>query len=148
MERQPSLGPETAPRPAPEGSVPAEGVEVVEDREDVSDQVSPVARDPRAAGRGGRLFEIDCAPCHGKDGRGGGIVSRKFPPAPDLRHVSICRRTDGFLYGTITAGGRAMPPMREGLRARDRWDLVARVREIQRGGCTGVAPSDATGEAP
>jgi len=55
--------------------------------------------------------------------------------------VSICARSDGFLYGTLTAGGRAMPTMREGTTSQDRWDLVAFVRTLQSEGCVGkLAP--------
>jgi hypothetical protein len=64
-----------------------------------------------------------------------------------LRHVSICKRSDGFLYGTLTAGGKAMPAMREGISSRDRWALVALVRALQREGCVGtLGPQD--GVAP
>ncbi|NOY93425.1 MAG: cytochrome c [Deltaproteobacteria bacterium] len=112
---------------------------MVETREDVEDMLSPVANDGHSAERGAALFGIHCVACHGSDGRGGGKVSEKMPPAPDLRHISICRRTDGFIYGTITAGGRAMPSLREGLSTRDRWDLVSFVRELQSAGCEGSA---------
>lgn len=139
MADQPSLAPGEAPRPEPEGSIPVGGVEILEDREAAEGLPNPYAGDPAAAARGGRLFQGHCAFCHGADGHGRGKVSDKFPPAPDLRHVAICRRTDGFLYGTLTAGGRAMPPAREGLTRRDRWDLVAFVRQLQREGCTGSA---------
>jgi hypothetical protein len=59
-------------------------------------------------------------------------VSRFFPPAPDLAYVKVRERTDGFIWGTISYGGKAMPPGGEGLTPDDRWDLVNWVREIQR----------------
>ncbi len=82
--------------------------------------------------RGKVLFGARCAPCHGPEGRGGGPVSRFFPPAPDLAYVKVRERTDGFIWGTVSYGGKAMPPAREGLTETDRWDLVNWVREIQR----------------
>jgi len=146
MDQQPSVQPLMAPRPAPEGSVPVGGVERLEDREDDDDLASPLADDPGAAARGKRLFSIHCTMCHGDDGRGKGRLSKVFPPAPDLRYRTICRRSDGFIYGTITAGGRAMPSLREGLTSRDRWSLVAYVRQIQQDGCVGhpAAPEGGT----
>lgn len=147
MDQQPSVQPLMAPRPAPEGSVPVGGVEHLEDREDDADLTSPLGNDPSVVARGKQLFGIQCSMCHGDDGHGNGRLSKVFPPAPDLRYRTVCRRTDGFIYGTITAGGRAMPSMREGLTARDRWSLVAYVREIQREGCVG-RPAEPEGDTP
>jgi mono/diheme cytochrome c family protein len=147
MEQQPAVQPLDEARPAPPGSVPLGGVESLDDREDDKDATAPYALDAAAAARGAHLFAIHCIACHGREGRGDGPVSAKFPPAPNLRHVSICARTDGFIYGTLTAGGRAMPTMREGTTSGDRWDLVAFVRSLQHEGCIGkLAP--APGETP
>lgn len=147
MEQQPAVQPLEEARLAPAGSIPLGGVELLEDREDDKAVVAPYPLDAAASARGAGLFAIHCIACHGHEGRGDGPVSAKFPPAPNLRHVSICARSDGFIYGTLTAGGRAMPTMREGTTSRDRWDLVAFVRTLQREGCIGtIAP--APGDAP
>ncbi len=135
MEQQPVVSPLALARPAPPGAVPLGGVETLVDREDDEDLKPPGALDAPAEERGRALFARHCTPCHGPEAKGDGPVSAKFPPAPNLRYASICKRTDGFLYGTLTAGGKAMPSMREGTSARDRWDLVAFVRSLQREGC-------------
>ncbi len=135
MEQQPVVSPLAEARPAPPGSVPLGGVEVLLDRDDDADLEPPRPLDAAAEERGKTLFSHHCTPCHGPEARGDGPVSAKFPPAPNLRYASICKRTDGFLYGTLTAGGKAMPPMREGTTSGDRWDLVAFVRALQREGC-------------
>lgn len=144
MANQPSVDSLTDIRPAPAGSVPVGGVEHLEDRDDDEDLADPVSKTPAAVARGKWLFSIHCAECHGPKGHGHGTMSKVFPPAPDLRHDSICHRSDGYIYGTITAGGRAMPSLRAGLSQADRWDLVAFVREVQKSGCitpnTGAAP--------
>ncbi len=139
MEQQPTIDPVAAPRPAPEGSIPLGGVESFESRDEAQELTNPRADDAAAVADGARLFQIHCAVCHGHAGRGDGKVSAKFPPAPDLRYRTICRRSDGFIYGTITAGGRAMPSLREGLTSRDRWALVRFVRDLQHSGCTDPA---------
>ncbi len=147
MEQQPSVQPLAEARPVPAGAVPVERIETVVDRDDVEDLKPPRPFDAAAEERGKALFARYCTACHGKEAKGDGPVSAKFPPAPNLRYTSICKRTDGFLYGTLTAGGKAMPPMREGTTSRDRWDLVAWVRAMHRGGCLEPAAVDAPGGA-
>ena len=148
MEQQQAVRPFAESRPAPLGAIPLGGVETLVDRDDVEDTASPQPLDSVAAKRGAKTFAIHCVACHGKEARGDGKVSDKFPQAPNLRHYSICKRTDGYLYGTLTAGGRAMPTMREGLTSRERWDLVAYVRELQKEGCVGGEGTGATGGTP
>jgi mono/diheme cytochrome c family protein len=139
MEQQPAVQPLEEARPAPSGSIPLGWVETVVDRDDVEDLKSPSPLDAVAAARGANVYVAHCVSCHGPTAGGDGKVSDKFPQAPNLRHYSICKRTDGFIYGTLTAGGRAMPTMREGLTSQNRWDLVAYVRQLQKEGCTGAA---------
>ncbi len=144
MEQQPVVAPLAEARPAPAGAVPLGGVETLVDRDDDADLQPPRPFDAAAEERGKAMFARHCTPCHGPEARGDGPVSAKFPPAPNLRYASICKRSDGFLYGTLTAGGKAMPSMREGTSASDRWDLVAFVRSLQREGC--FDGSDPTGQ--
>jgi mono/diheme cytochrome c family protein len=132
MWYQPSIRPEAAPRPEPERSVPLGAGPRYESRDDTEQLANPIPASPRVLERGHALFLARCAPCHGPDGRGGGPVSRFFPPAPDLAYVKVRERTDGFIWGTVGYGGKAMPPAREGLTAADRWAIVDWVREIQR----------------
>jgi mono/diheme cytochrome c family protein len=139
MWYQPSLRPEDAPRPAPEHSVPLGAGPALADRDDAETLTDPVARTPASLAHGRLLFSERCAPCHGAAGHGGGPVSKFFPPAPDLAYSTIRARSDGYIFGTITFGGRAMPPQAEGLTPHDRWDLVNFVRHIQ--ATTPVAPT-------
>lgn len=145
MEQQPIVRPLAEARPSPAGSIPVGGVETLADREDVAEVKPPYPLGAKAAARGAAVFAIHCTPCHGPEGRGDGPVSAKFPPAPNLRHSSICNRSDGFLYGTLTAGGRAMPTMREGTSSGDRWDAVAFVRSLQAEGCIAVPAPEGGG---
>ena len=131
MWYQPSLRPQAAPRPEPQGSVPIQGVIVADERDDLEDLADPVTRDAASIARGERLFSTRCTACHGKEGHGGGLVSKVFPPAPDLCFPSIRQRSDGFLFATLTLGGRAMPSQKEGLTVHDRWDVVNFIRHLQ-----------------
>ncbi len=131
MWYQPSVRPEDAPRPQPEHSVPLGAGPRYESRDDTEDLVNPVPPAKESIWHGKTLFLARCAPCHGEAGHGGGPVSKFFPPAPDLAYVKVQERSDGFIWGTITYGGKAMPSQREGLTIRDRWDLVNYVRVVQ-----------------
>ncbi len=131
MWYQPSLRAEDAPRPEPEGSVPLDAAPRYADRDETEGLADPVPRTEVSLAHGNALFRARCAPCHGPEGHGGGPVSRYFPAAPDLASPTVRARSDGYIFGTITFGGRAMPPQREGLTEGDRWDLVNHVRTIQ-----------------
>jgi len=131
MWYQPTLRPEDAPRPQPERSVPLGAGPRYESRDDTEDLKNPVPFSRESLARGQALFLARCSQCHGQDGHGGGPVSAFFPPAPDLAYTTVKERSDGFIWGTISYGGKAMPPAREGLSERDRWDLVNHVRAIQ-----------------
>ncbi|HZY03573.1 MAG TPA: cytochrome c [Anaeromyxobacteraceae bacterium] len=131
MWYQPSIRPEDAPRPQPEHAVPLGAGPRYESRDDTEDLQNPVPPTRASLERGQALFLARCQPCHGPDGHGRGPVSKFFPEAPDLAYVTVQRRSDGFLWGTISYGGKAMPPQREGLSDADRWNLVNWVRAIQ-----------------
>jgi mono/diheme cytochrome c family protein len=131
MWYQPSLRPEDAPRAQPSHSVPLGSSPAYESRDDTEDLPNPVLPTRESLARGQALFLARCAPCHGREGHGGGPVSRYFPQAPDLAYPSVRQRSDGFIWGTVSYGGKAMPPQREGLTAQDRWNLVNWVRAIQ-----------------
>jgi mono/diheme cytochrome c family protein len=92
---------------------------------------NPVPITRQSVENGRRLFEIYCAHCHGPTGKGMGIVSTKFIPAPDLTLPLFKERTDGFIYGQIRTGGPLMPPHGEVLSAAERWDLVNFLRSLQ-----------------
>lgn len=131
MWYQPSVRPEDAPRPEPERSVPLGSGPRYDSRDDTVDLRNPLPSTKASLDHGKALFLARCAACHGREGHGGGPVSKFFPPAPDLAYVTVQQRSDGFIWGTISYGGKAMPPAREGLSVRDRWDLVNYVRAIQ-----------------
>lgn len=131
MWYQPARQARETPRPEPSGSVPLFARLHLDDRDDAVALRPPFADDDASAERGRELFLDRCAGCHNVDGHGNGPVGRSFPPAPDLSLDTIKAKSDGYVYGTIALGGRAMPPMGEGLDERDRWDLVHFVRRIQ-----------------
>lgn len=118
------------PLPEPEGAVPLHPKPHYDEREDANDLRGPPSSEASVR-RGRLLFQERCIACHGREGHGGGPVSKKFPPAPDLAYQTVRARSDGFIYATVLLGGRAMPRLGEGLDDQDRWDLVHFVRWIQ-----------------
>ena len=128
---QPSIAARVTPRPEPGGSVPLFARVHLDEREDADALKAQGEPGEASIERGRALFLERCQACHGHQGHGGGPVSKHFPPAPDLAYASVRARSDGFLYATVSLGGKAMPPMGEGLDERDRWDLVRFVRHVQ-----------------
>ncbi len=131
MWYQPSRRPEDLPRPEPEHAVPLGAGPHYENRDDTEDLKNPEPATPASLARGKVIFVARCAPCHGPEGHGGGPVSKFFPEAPDFAYDTIRKRSDGFIWGTISYGGKAMPPQREGLTPAERWHLVNLVRQVQ-----------------
>jgi mono/diheme cytochrome c family protein len=108
------------------------------------------AGDPSLSARGQDRFTIYCALCHGPGGMGDGPIHQravelkepKWVPATNLMTQEIRDRKDGQLFQAITDGVRNMPPYRAQIHPRDRWAIVAFLRDLQNR--TPVAPSATT----
>ena len=134
---------EAPPRPEPEHSVRVGAPAPIEDRDEAAELSDPVSGDAASVAHGAAIFHDRCACCHGAGGRGDGPVSKVFPQATDLTSATVRQRSDGYVFGTVTFGGRAMPAYADGLTRRDRWDVVNFVRSLQGGGAAqpaGPAP--------
>lgn len=91
---------------------------------------------------GRELFNVYCAPCHGRVGEGGvtGIVSARAVKRQEgawtmplsLHADSVVDQPVGQLFETITAGRRTMPGYSAQISAADRWAIVAYIRALQR----------------
>jgi cytochrome c oxidase cbb3-type subunit 2 len=103
-------------------------------------------RAPRlAAGRA--LFELNCQPCHGPEGRGNGPATAELedewgqPAVPaDLTRPAIKSGTEPRdLYRVLVTGlnGTPMPSFLESTTESERWDLVAYLLSIR---STAVTP--------
>lgn len=92
--------------------------------------------------RGRELFNVYCAPCHGRVGEGGvtGIVSARAVKRQEstwtmplsLHADSVIDQPVGQLFETITVGRRSMPGYSAQIPAADRWAIVAYIRALQR----------------
>jgi mono/diheme cytochrome c family protein len=100
----------------------------------------PIPVTDRLMRRGQERFNIYCAPCHGLNGAGGGIVAKRadalqegtWVPPSNLHDPTVRERPLGHLYNTIANGIRNMPPYGAQIGIEDRWAVVAYVKALQR----------------
>ncbi|MCL6650561.1 MAG: cytochrome c, partial [Chloroflexi bacterium] len=117
-------------------AVPVTGASAPMTYEQALTAQNPVARSAQALEQGQALFTINCAPCHGADARGTGLIAERFaaasanPPA-DLTSARVRARTDGELYWIVTNGLGNMPPFRALLTDEQRWTIVQVIRNYQ-----------------
>ncbi len=92
-----------------------------------------VAADPESIAAGERLYEANCARCHGADARGGGPdagTTRVRPPSLVSGHIAD--HSDEDLVAIITHGlPGGMPAFEDVLSEDERWDVVAYIRSLQ-----------------
>lgn len=91
--------------------------------------------------RTGRVrFETFCAPCHGSDGSGQGMVHLRakslmegtWVPPTDLRLETLQFKPVGELFHGISNGVRNMPGYGRQISVEDRWAIVLYLRGLQR----------------
>jgi mono/diheme cytochrome c family protein len=92
----------------------------------------PPPATPALLARGRQRYAIFCAPCHGDDGRGDGIVVKRGFPKPPPFDLSRLREASGRrLFDVITHGVGVMYPYASMIAPTDRWAIVAYIRAIQ-----------------
>ena len=81
---------------------------------------------------GRERFETYCSPCHGRTGRGDGLVAQRGFKKPSSFHVDRLRSMPvGYFYDVITNGFGAMSDYSAQVSVNDRWAIVAYVRALQ-----------------
>ena len=85
---------------------------------------------------GKRLYQQNCALCHGPTGLGNGEAGKSLnPPPADIASFSkMPMATDGYLYWTIAEGGvplgTAMPQFKGTLKEDEIWKIIIYLREF------------------
>ncbi|MCB9588448.1 MAG: DUF3341 domain-containing protein [Polyangiaceae bacterium] len=92
--------------------------------------------------RGEQRFDIFCAPCHGLQGRGDGMVNKRaeligagvdgWVPPSDVTDPNLMKQPVGQLFNSITHGVRNMPAYGPQIDVEDRWAIILYVRALQR----------------
>jgi putative copper export protein/methionine-rich copper-binding protein CopC/mono/diheme cytochrome c family protein len=98
--------------------------------------VNPLPADQVSIATGHVLYQANCLPCHGVQGKGDGPAGLALIPHPaDLTvHTAPGLHSDGQLFLWITNGypGSAMPAFGQSLSDKQRWQLVNYIRTLGR----------------
>jgi mono/diheme cytochrome c family protein len=93
------------------------------------------ATDAAALARGERIFEINCAVCHGKDGETKPpAVLRGVVAPPSLLAARATALKDGEMFHILTRGQGKMPSYASMVALEDRWKAILHVRRLQQRG--------------
>lgn len=84
--------------------------------------------------RGRDRYEVFCAPCHGRSGRGDGMVAQRgFKTRPASFHQDRLRQKPvGYFFDVVTNGFGAMQDYAAQIPVTDRWAIVAYLRALQK----------------
>jgi mono/diheme cytochrome c family protein len=140
MEPWESLSDTVPPRANPQNSVPIQGSLVPgfavsrqplpATIDSMATLANPVAADARSLDNGRKLYQINCAVCHGANGMGAGPAVRYGMAGIALVNDQARARTDGYIWGMIRNGRGLMPPYNR-IEEAERWDVVNYVRGLQ-----------------
>ena len=107
-----------------------------------------IAVDENLADRGRERYAIYCAVCHDETGSGNGIVHQraialqesKWVPPTNLLTQEIRDRPEGQLFQAISDGVRNMPGYKTQISVRDRWAIVAYLRQLRAADPVAILP--------
>ncbi len=100
-----------------------------------SKKKSAVKADDAAIKAGKEVWSAQCKSCHGAKGLGDGTKAEKIDiSCGDFSKTEIQNLSDGALYWKITEGRKPMPSFAEKLSDTERWQVVAYVRTLKKGG--------------
>jgi mono/diheme cytochrome c family protein len=96
---------------------------------------NPLDSSPGALTYAGDLYRLNCAVCHGQDGRGAGDANAAHlhGGSADLTRGKTTDQSDGDLRYWIENGvpGTRMPAFGAALSENERWQLVLLIRQVQ-----------------
>lgn len=92
----------------------------------------PVQATPELLARGHERFNVFCSPCHGRTGRGDGMVVRRgFRPPPTFHSDRLRSAPVGYFFDVMTNGFGAMQDYSAQVPVPDRWAIAAYLRALQ-----------------
>ncbi len=95
--------------------------------EKATQQKNPLRDKPELAAGGGKIFDRNCAQCHGNKSH----ERKSF--APDLASAAVQQESDGTLFWRISSGNaRKGMPSFSILPEAQRWQLVLYIRSVRK----------------
>jgi mono/diheme cytochrome c family protein len=99
----------------------------------------PMPATEELVARGRERFDVFCTVCHGYDGGGEGMVSKRaverqepnWVPPVSLNSSRVLDMADGQIFNTIANGAQNMPGYAAQIAPEDRWAIVLYVRALQ-----------------
>lgn len=79
----------------------------------------------------GRLFNINCAVCHGAKGTGNGPVGEKIGAVANLTTDQYMKMADGTMFHSINYGKNNMGSYASQLSREQRWMIIKYIRTLQ-----------------
>ena len=96
--------------------------------------------------RGKERYDIFCAPCHGFDGDGDGMVVRRgFPAPPSYRSAALMKAPASHFLDVMTNGYGVMYSYADRVAPADRWAIVTYIRALQLSRHASLADAQAAG---
>lgn len=114
------------------------GHQLAPDPQQVAQVRNPLEASQANLQAGARIYQVNCAVCHGPQGAGDGPMVPHFQQPPpgvppsvpsNLRQV-VGQRNDGQLYLTISNGGLNMPPFGRLLSSDQIWQVILHLRTM------------------
>ena len=128
------------PRGNPQNSVPVQGTlaagflvsrqPLPATIDSMANLANPVVADGRSLDNGRKLYQINCAVCHGANGMGAGPAVRYGMAGIALVNDRVRGLSDGYIWGMIR-NGRGLMPSYNRIDELERWDVVNYVRGLQ-----------------
>lgn len=92
----------------------------------------PMPVDRALLEHGRQRFDAFCSMCHGRTGRGDGmVVQRGYPQPTSFLDPRLVEQPVGYVYNVITAGFGRMPSYASQIRPDDRWAIATYVKVLQ-----------------
>jgi hypothetical protein len=99
-------------------------------------KINPLPMTAETVKSGERLYQQNCASCHGVSGLGNGPAGRTLNPPPSniAALTKMPMATDGYLYWSIAEGGvplgTAMPAFKGVLNENQIWEIITYLRTL------------------